>query len=79
MIETATENKGMIFAYDCEGYDICVDDKVIYRRKEYVVEHMEHEITTDGYYTETVYLLLTDKDTGKYVVVEDEKVKLVFD
>jgi hypothetical protein len=42
-----------------------------------VVEWMEHEISNDGYYTETVFLLLVDKQTGKSIVVEDEKVKLV--
>jgi len=77
MIETATENKGSVFAYDCEGYDICVGDTVIYRRKPYVVESKEHETSNDGYYTETVFLLLVDKETDKYIVVEDEKVKLV--
>jgi hypothetical protein len=77
MIETATENRGMIFASDSDGYDICVGDTVIYRRKPYVVEWMEHEISNDGYYTETVFLLLVDKQTGKSIVVEDEKVKLV--
>jgi hypothetical protein len=39
---------------------------------------MEHEVTNDGYYTETVYLLLNDPVTDKYVVVEDNKVALSF-
>ena len=74
----STTDASKIFAYDSEGYDICIDDTVIYRRKPYVVESMEHEISNDGYYTETVFLLLIDKETDKYIVVEDEKVKLVF-
>ncbi len=77
MIETATENRGSISACDKEGYDICIDDTVIYRNKPYVVEAMEHEISSDGCYTETVVLWLDDKETGKHIVVEDEKVKLV--
>jgi hypothetical protein len=75
---TTTIDASKIFAYDKEGYDICVDDMVIYRKKLYKVESMEHEVTNDGYYTESVYLLLADPVTDKYVVVEDNKVALSF-
>ena len=75
---TTTTDASKIFAYDKEGYDICVDDMVIYRKKLYRVDSMEHEVSGDGYYTETVYLLLTDPVTDKYVVVEDNKVALSF-
>lgn len=75
---TTTTDASKIFACDKEGYDICVDDMVIYRKKLYRVESMEHEVSNDGYYTETVYLLLNDPVTDKYVVVEDNKVALSF-
>jgi hypothetical protein len=58
MIETATENKGSIFAYDEDGNTVIPGDMVMYRRKLYKVEHMEHEVYNDGCYTESVVLLL---------------------
>jgi hypothetical protein len=75
---TTTTDPTQIFAYDEDGNTIIPGDMVMYRRKLYKVESMEHEISNDGYYTETVFLLLIDKETDKYIVVEDEKVKLVF-
>jgi hypothetical protein len=50
---------------------------VVYRRKLYKVEHMEHEISRDGYYTESVCLLLEHHKTGKQIVVEDFKVEVL--
>jgi len=75
---TTTTDASKILAYDKEGYDICVNAHVIYRKKVYRVESMEHEVSNDGYYTETVYLLLNDPVTDKYIVVEDNKVALSF-
>jgi hypothetical protein len=40
MIETATENKGTVFAYDEDGYDICVGDHVVHNRKLYRVQKL---------------------------------------
>jgi hypothetical protein len=77
MIETATENKGSIFAYDEDGNTIIPGDMVVYRRKLYEVEHLEHEISGDGNYTETVVLLLKHVKTGKHIVVEDFKVEIL--
>jgi hypothetical protein len=77
MIETATENKGSIFAYDEDGNTIIPGDVVVYRRKLYKVEHMEHEISSDGLYDETVVLLLEHVKTGKQIVVEDFKVAVL--
>ena len=77
MIETATENKGTIFACDEDGNNIIPGDMVVYRRKLYKVEHLEHEISNDGYYTETVVLLLEHYKTGKQIVVEDFKVAVL--
>jgi hypothetical protein len=77
MIETATENKGSIFAYDEDGNTIIPGDMVVYRRRLYKVEHMEHEVSSDGLYTETVVLLLEHHKTGKQIVVEDFKVEVL--
>ena len=77
MIETATENKGTILAYDEDGNTIIPGDMVVYRRKLYKVEHLEHETSNDGYYTETVVLLLEHHKTGKQIVVEDFKVEVL--
>jgi hypothetical protein len=77
MIETATENKGTIFAYDEDGNTVIPGDMVVYRRKLYKVEHMEHEISSDGLYDETVVLLLEHFKTGKQIVVEDFKVEVL--
>jgi hypothetical protein len=77
MIETATENKGTILAYDEDGNTIIPGDMVVYRRKLYKVEHLEHETSNDGFYTETVVLLLEHYKTGKQIVVEDFKVEVL--
>ena len=77
MIETATENKGTVLAYDEDGNTIIPGDMVVYRRKLYKVEHMEHEISSDGFYTERVCLLLEHYKTGKHIVVEDFKVEVL--
>ena len=77
MIETATENRGSIFARDKNDWDVIIGDKVTYRKKTYEVEWMGHEISHDGYYTETVYLLLKNPETEKTVVVKDFQVELI--
>ncbi len=74
---TTTTDASKIFAEDRLGYDLRVDDMVWYRKKLYTIEGMEHEVTGDGYYTETVYLLIKNVDSGKELVVEDVKVELV--
>lgn len=77
MIETATENQGCVFARDKYDYDVIVGDKVVYRKKTYEVVEMEHSVSADGYYTETVYLVLKSLDTRKTMVVQDNKVELI--
>jgi hypothetical protein len=74
MIETATENRGSIFARDKNDSDIIIGDKVVYRKKTYEVVKMEHDVSGD--YTETVYLFLKNPDTKKTVVVKDYRVEL---
>lgn len=77
MIETATENRGSILARDRNDYDVIIGDKVVYRKKTYEVEWMEHEVSADGYYTETVYLALKSLETEKTIVVKDYQVELI--
>jgi len=77
MIETATENKGTIFAYDEDGNTVIPGDMVVYRRKLYKVESMEHEVSRDGNYEESVSLLLEHFKTGKQIVVDDFKVEVL--
>jgi hypothetical protein len=77
LMGTTSATPSQIFAYDRDGYDIIVGDKVRYNRALYEVEWMEHEVSGDGYYTETVYLLLRRDKTGKQIVVEDNKVELL--
>lgn len=77
MIETATENRGSILARDRNDYDIIIGDKVVYRKKTYEVTEMEHDVSGDGYYTETVYLVLKDPETEKTTVVKDYQVELI--
>lgn len=77
MIETATENRGSILARDRNDYDIIIGDKVVYRKKTYEVAEMEHDVSGDGYYTETVYLVLKNLETEKTVVVKDYQVELI--
>jgi hypothetical protein len=77
MIETATENKGSIFAYDEDGNTIIPGDMVVYRRKLYKVESLEHDVPADGYYNERVWLSLEHYKTGKQITVEDFKVEVL--
>ena len=77
MIETATENKGKVFAYDEDGYDICVGDHVVHNRKLYKVTALEHDVSGDGLYRETVYLELMHVKTTKIKIIEDCDVALV--
>lgn len=77
MIETATVNKGSIFAYDEDGNTIIPGDMVVYRRKLYKVESLEHEVSSDGNYEESVSLLLEHVKTGKQIEVEDFKVEVL--
>jgi hypothetical protein len=74
---TTTTDPTQIFAYDEDGNTIIPGDMVMYRRKLYKVESMEHEISNDGYYTERVVLLLEHFKTGKQIVVEDFKVEVL--
>jgi len=77
MIETATENKGTIFAYDEDGNTIIPGDMVVYQRKLYQVESLEHEVSGDGYYNERVWLFLKHVKTGEQITVEDFKVEVL--
>ena len=77
MIETATENRGCIFARDRNDWDIIIGDKIVYRKKTYEVTEMEHDVSGDGYYTETVYLVLKSLETEKTTVVKDYQVELI--
>lgn len=74
-MSTAVED---ILAADKNDSGITIGDKVIYRKKTYIVDWMEHEVSGDGYYTETVYLLIRNPNTEKTVVVEDCKVELIY-
>ena len=74
---TTITDPTQIFAYDSDGDTIIIGDKVQYRKKLYEVEWMEHEVSNDGYYTETVVLLLRNLKTGKQIVVEDIKVDVL--
>lgn len=53
MIETATLNKGTIFAQDKNGECLVVGDKVMYNRKHYRVQSLEWDVSGDGLYHET--------------------------
>ena len=77
MIETATENKGTIFAHDEDGWAIAVGDHVVHNRKLYKVTALRHETSGDGLYRETVYLELMHVKTLKIKIVEDCDVALV--
>ena len=77
MIETATKNKGTVFAYDEDGYDICVGDHVVHNRKLYRVQKlMWSSVPSDGY-KEAVHLELIHVKTLKIKIVEDCYVALV--
>jgi hypothetical protein len=50
---------------------------VVYRRKLYKVESLEHDVPADGYYNERVWLSLEHYKTGKQITVEDFKVEVL--
>lgn len=77
MTETATENVGKVFAYDEDGYEICVGDHVVHNRKLYRVQKLKHEVSGDGFYREHVYLELIHVKTTRIKIVEDCDVALV--
>lgn len=77
MTETATENVGKIFAYDEDGYAICVGDHVVHNRKLYRVQKLKWDVSGDGLYRETVYLELIHLKTLRIKIVEDCDVALV--
>ena len=77
MIETATKNKGTVFAYDEDGYDICVGDHVVHNRKLYRVQKLMWSSEPSDGYKEAVHLELTHVKTLKIKIVEDCYVALV--
>lgn len=77
MIETATKNKGTVFAYDEDGYDICVGDNVIHNRKLYRVQKLMWSSDPSDGYKEAVHLELIHVKTLKIKIVEDCYVALV--
>ena len=77
MIETATENKGIVFAYDEDGYDICVGDHVVHNRKLYRVQKLMWSSDPSDGYKEAVHLELIHVKTLKIKIVEDCYVALV--
>ena len=77
MIETATKNKGAVFAYDEDGYDICVGDSVIHNRKLYRVQKLMWSSDPSDGYKEAVHLELIHVKTLKIKIVEDCYVALV--
>jgi hypothetical protein len=66
-----------IFAEDKNGTPIKVGDKVQYRKKHYIVDDIEHSVSGDGYYTETVAVYLQQVGTGKLKVLEDFNVEVL--
>jgi hypothetical protein len=68
-----------IFAGDVNGDAIVIGDKVEYNSRYYKVQGMEHNVSADGYYEETVYLELSDGKSKKAIFVEDTEVELVID
>ena len=77
MIETATKNKGTVFAYDEDGYDICVGDHVVHNRKLYRVQKLMWSSDPSDGYKEAVHLELIHVKTLKIKIVEDCYVALV--
>jgi hypothetical protein len=77
MIETATKNKGTVFAYDEDGYDICVGDHVVHNRKLYRVQKLMWSSEPSDGYKEAVHLELIHVKTLKIKIVEDCYVALV--
>ena len=66
-----------IFAEDKNGTAITIGDTVQYRNKQYMIMNMEHSVSADGYYTETVALYLQQIGTGKLKVVQDFNVEVL--
>jgi hypothetical protein len=77
MIETATENKGTVFAYDEDGNTICVGDHVIHNRKLYRVQMLMWSSEPSDGYKEEVHLELIHVKTLRIKIVEDCDVALV--
>ena len=77
MTETATENVGTIFAYDEDGYDICVGDHVVHNRKLYRVQKLIWSSEPSDGYREEVHLELIHVKTLKIKIVQDCDVALV--
>jgi len=75
--ETAIENLGTIFAYDADGYEICVGDYVSHNRKLYRVQKLKWDVSGDGLYRETVYLELIHVKSTRIKIVEDKDVELL--
>jgi hypothetical protein len=66
-----------IFAEDKNGTPIKIGDTVQYRKKQYTVDDIEHCVSGDGYYTETMTLYLQQVGTGKLKVLEDFNVEVL--
>jgi hypothetical protein len=74
---TTTTDPKQIFACDTYGESIVPGDVVRYNSRLYTVVGMEHEVSGDGYYDETVYLEMMDSRSKKPIFVEDNEVELV--
>ena len=74
-----TTDPTKIFANDVNGDQIAIGNKVEYNSRFYTVQGMEHDVTTDGYYEETVYLELSDGKSKKAIFIEDSEVELLED
>ena len=77
MIETDTRNRGKIFAYDEDGYDICVGDHVVNNRKLYRVQKLMWSSEPSDGYKESVHLELIHVKTLKIKILQDCDVALV--
>lgn len=77
MIETATENKGTIFAYDEDGWAIAVGDHVVHNRKLYKVQKLKWSSEPSDGYAEKVHLELIHVKTLRIKVLQDCDVALV--
>jgi hypothetical protein len=78
-MSVTTTDPSKIFANDVNGDGIAIGDKVEYNSRFYIVQGMEHDVSTDGYYDETVYLELSDGKSKKAIFVEDSEVELLND
>lgn len=77
MTETATENKGKVFAYDEDGYAISVGDHVIHNRKLYRVQKLIWSAEPSDGYKEEVHLELIHVKTLRIKILQDCDVALV--